>query len=414
MRLSKKCFYLSLVILSIVNFNFYAQNNDSFENLVLTPNDVRMKQDKNGGFHLFVKQKDGIGSVMLVESVSSPNSDADNYAYRAKEWNSVNGDEKRILAGKELNSDYARYSIVDSTPESNEELGKCFHLYVPETIVFGYPWARNGEVKVEKGTFFNIRTYEKPYADYSGKFYDNPFVVNYKFVEKPKPVVVEPEPEPEVEPEPEPTIEVELNENYNSETANTFQDLANMNDDLVIISSGPETLIDDILKCIRTLDPSLPCDIVFAIDATGSMKDDIEKLRLDLIQVLEKELSSYIDVRLGLLLYRDYSDNFRYKDLPIKVFSFTKDLKTFKKNLNGFKIKGNEGGDIPEAVYEALYGSIQFYDWGENSQKKIILIGDAPPHSRPRGSKIVCSKEVVQKLASKNDIHIDTIILPDK
>ena len=43
--------------------------------------------------------------------------------------------------------------------------------------------------------------------------------------------------------------------------------------------------------------------------------------------------------------------------------------------MNGFKIKGNEGGDIPEAVYEALYGSINFYDWAEDSQRKAQISG---------------------------------------
>ncbi|MDY6030698.1 MAG: vWA domain-containing protein [Treponemataceae bacterium] len=394
--------------------------------LKLTSDDIKVERDETGSFHIYIRKKDGVGSVLLTESSKNPEGESDNYSYRAKEWNPINGDEKRILDGKFLESAYSRYSIVDSTPEIFSDMGECFHLYVPETIVYGYPWSRNGEVQVGKGTFLNIRCYEKPYADYSGAFYDNPFMVSYRIIEKPKveePVYIEPEvieevveeivEEPIEEVVEEVVEEVELTDEYNSEAANSFQDLADMNNDLVIISAGPETLIEDIMKCIKAMDPSKPCDIVFAIDATGSMKDDIEKLRQELIPRLETEFVNYVDVRIGLLLYRDYGDNFKYKDLPIKMFHFTKEMKTFKKNLNGFKIKGNEGGDIPEAVYEALYGSIQFFEWNADSQKKIILIGDAQPHPRPRG-KIICSKEIVQELANKNDIHIDTIIVPDK
>ena len=92
---------------------------------------------------------------------------------------------------------------------------------------------------------------------------------------------------------------------------------------------------------------------------------------------------------------------------------FWRFLTYFNKNLNGFKINGKEGGDIPEAVYEALYASLEFYEWRPDAQKKIILIGDAEPHPAPRGTKKY-TKELVQKTAAEKQIKIDAIITPDE
>ena len=111
-------------------------------------------------------------------------------------------------------------------------------------------------------------------------------------------------------------------------------------------------------------------------------------------------------------MYRDYPDNFRFKGLPVKFFDFTYNIKEFEANLNAFIIKGTEGGDIPEAVYEAMYAALEFYKWDEDAQRKIILIGDAEPHPKPRGSGKY-SKDLVMKLAAEKEIAIDAIITPD-
>ena len=153
-------------------------------------------------------------------------------------------------------------------------------------------------------------------------------------------------------------------------------------------------------------------DMCFCIDATGSMKDDIEMLRQELVPRLTKELAAFGDVRFGLLLYRDYGDNFWTRGLPVKFFDFTKSLDDFIKNLSGFKIVGTEGGDIPEPVYEALFASMDFYKWRDDAQKKIILIGDAEPHPTPRRSGKY-TKELVEKTARQKNVSVTAIITPD-
>ena len=192
----------------------------------------------------------------------------------------------------------------------------------------------------------------------------------------------------------------------------SFNEIASGGGGMTTYSRGADTLPDDLYNILEGIHPKDVVDIVFAIDATGSMKDDLQSLRQNWLPRLKEQLAEFGDIRLGLLFYRDYGDEWRYKQMPIKMFNFTSDFDKFVKNLNSIRILGSEGGDIPEPVYEALYGSLQFYDWRKNAERRIVLIGDAPPHSKPRGSKKV-SKEMVMNLTAEKGITIQSILVPD-
>lgn len=415
----KKTFLLSiLVALSITGI--FAQNA-----LIISSDDIRLTQDGGNdfetatGYHLFIRKKSGIESVMLTETTKDPEGVLDNYAYRAKEWNSVNGDEKRILDGKILESEGARYSLVDTSVEDDEVFGKAFHIFIPSEMIYGYSWSRNGTVKIGRGTFINIRAFEKPYCDYTGNYFDNPYMFNLETRKKEIPVIKSNEPKKIEEPvvkndkesddiEKTVTDEIYLTDDYSPLAAEKFKEIS----DFLIYSKGPETIVDDILNSMERINPKNTVDVVFAIDATGSMKDDIQKLREEWVPRLLEKLKDFGDVRLGLVLYRDYGENFYTRGLPVKYFDFTTDVNVFLKSLNSFKIRGTEGGDIPEAVYEALFASMDFFQWRVNAEKKIILIGDAEPHPTPRGSGKY-SKALIQKMSIEKKISIDAIITPD-
>ena len=374
--------------------------NDALD-LVIEQGDIRLEKDSESGYHLYIRKKPNINSVILVETTKDPTGQEANYAYRAENYNPINGDEKRILNGEFLNSEYAKYSLIDSTPEKDSKFGEAFHIYIPEELSYGYPWTRNGKIPVEKGTFINIRSFEKPYADYTGSFADNSFMFNFeiKQIKTENPPVVE--------------KKIILTDSYNPTATYAFDNIAKENGGKLIYSSGPESIIADIMESFNAINPKDKIDVVFCIDATGSMKDDIDILRAKLIPELREAAKQCGTIRYGLVLYRDYVDSFRFNGLPIKVFEFTSDLEKFVSQLNSFSINGREGGDIPEAVYEALYGAISYFDWASDSQKKVILIGDAEPHAKPRGTTVKCTFDLVNDLATKKNILIDTIITPD-
>lgn len=739
----------------------------------VTSADIRLVPAKTGGgFHLYIRKKGGVGSVLLTESAKDPAGKTDNYAYRAFEWNNINGDEMRVLNGKKLTSAYAKYSLIDSTAEKDEVFGKCFHIYIPEKMQFGYPWTRHGTVTVGKGVYINIRTFADKYADYRGGFRDNPFIFNLekkyttqkkapsaksaedeipeerdtsvdeqpaaapslsaeksrneiapsatvkntktvtetKPVEKAKPAATvkpaEKKPEPETVPEiveekveteespaPAETLPAEKNAslslepvetapaqenaenvnqvppassdadsaavkaadnvsgttadsitenaaavlagstvipltdasgsptaaaagdnsllpassvqniesvpaettalettalettpavsastsaetettvetpaakpaqttapvteesvavsapaeetvlagepapaaaspvvpaavpvpvssaadsyspaaaavpaasvsseykpapvsnvsaapqepvvvaktatttfsgtveeapapetpatgatnipdtsgpsgfvdgtyiptpvenaislgtqkpaepeakkpavtyNYSAEAEQKFQDISK----LVIHSKGPETITNDIMGSLDDIEPKDKVDVVFTVDATGSMKDDVARLRKEWLPRLPREFKKFGTVRVGLVLYSDYGEKgFDYKGIPVKIYNFTDDLNVFDEYMNSFTIRGDEGGDIPEAVYEGLFASLEFFNWDPEAAHKIILIGDAEPHPEPRKTKKYSKDLVMQMVADKN-VSIDAIITP--
>ena len=351
--------------------------------LELDQSDLAVIQDPKGaGYHFYIRKKPDIASILMTETTKDPLKKLDNFAYRAAEYNGINGDEKRILNGKELDTRGKRlYSLIDSTPEQNTPLGEAFHIWVPYLIYYGYEWTRNGEVQVLDGTFFNIRAFEKPYADYTGAFSDNPFVL--RVTQK--------------------TIKETHEAAFSEPAIESFSELARLSGNKLIYSDSVDGILPSI-EVILAPHKRKKLDVVFVIDATESMKDDMKKLRQLLVPSLTKILPQYDSYRIGLVLYKDYYDDFLTKT----ACDFTSELNRFSAALNGFSVFG--GRDIPEAVYEGLDAGLDL-EWrsGSDVDRKLILIGDAPPHARPQGS---ITKESVIEAAKEQDVKLFPIILP--
>lgn len=361
-----------LIVFSILSETVYADNN-----LLLTQDDLILKEGTEGGFHLWVRKKPGINSVLLTESTVDPERKLDIYALRAVTYNPVNGDEKRILNGEFLKSNIG---IIDSTPEYHEVLGEAFHLFIPYVVVYGYPGSRTGKIQITPGTFINIKTFSLPYGDWSGESMDNPFLIS-----------ILPDEEQKVVPE----------GSYKTETVNEFVKIAEEGDGESVFSLDNEDIIPSINKLLENISGG-NLDLVLALDTTLSMKDELPYLKEDLVPYLSNYKNRFENVRYGLLFYKDYNSEYLYKE-----FGFTEDLNKLQTDINRASARG--GGEIPEAVYEALYYSIDLFDW-ESENRIIILIGDAPPHPIPRGS---ITREIVYSLALDKNIKINTIIISE-
>ena len=205
---------------------------------------------------------------------------------------------------------------------------------------------------------------------------------------------------------------VELVGGIDPKAAKKFKEISSGGGGLITYSKGPQTLTKDLVKLMDKIEPKDKVDIVFAVDTTGSMKNDMKTLRAKWVPELRQQLREFKDIRMGLLCYRDYKDDYSLNGLPVKMFDFTSDIDKFVKYLNTPVIKGLEGGDVPEAVYEALFASIYFYKWRDDAEKVIILIGDAEPHRTPRGTKKITQKTVTEG-AKKKGIKLNCIIVPN-
>lgn len=135
-------------------------------------------------------------------------------------------------------------------------------------------------------------------------------------------------------------------------------------------------------------------DIAFVVDATGSMGDELEFLKTELLDVLERVQSDNPDknIRTSSVFYRDEGDEYVTRE-----FDFTANhLQTIdfisQQSANG-------GGDFPEAVHAALDKSVNM-QWSANAKSRILfLILDAPPHHK--SSVITNLQTSIAKAAEK-------------
>jgi uncharacterized protein YegL len=120
-------------------------------------------------------------------------------------------------------------------------------------------------------------------------------------------------------------------------------------------------------------------DVVFALDATGSMGDEISVVK-DKVAAMMSQIQSgnpKPDVRFGLVAYRDHGDAYVTKTYPL-----TANVQSIQASLQEVQAAG--GGDTPEAVGEGLLASVEEMNWDQDAQttRMIFLIGDAGPHDR--------------------------------
>ena len=122
-------------------------------------------------------------------------------------------------------------------------------------------------------------------------------------------------------------------------------------------------------------------DVLFLLDATGSMHDEIYQLKITIDEVAQRihRLPGDVDVRLGMTLYRDEFDSFL-----TATFDLTPDVEAFAEALSAVVADG--GDDYPEALDEALADALSQPSWRSASDtvQLVFLVADAPPQVHRR------------------------------
>lgn len=137
-------------------------------------------------------------------------------------------------------------------------------------------------------------------------------------------------------------------------------------------------------------------DLAFVVDTTGSMADELAWLTRELRGIVRaaKRSAPDVNVRYGLIVYRDQGD-----DYVVKNYGFTARQSEMQGWLRNQDADG--GGDYPEAAAQALAAGAAL-NWRRGKGERLMFhIADAPPHDRDARAYLAAAK-----VAARNNVQI--------
>ncbi|MFN8500874.1 vWA domain-containing protein [Kouleothrix sp.] len=138
---------------------------------------------------------------------------------------------------------------------------------------------------------------------------------------------------------------------------------------------GGDTAPSFVLRGAQALPATPRLDVLFLLDATGSMGDEIGQIQQTIASIADRidQITPRPALRFGLVAYRDRGD-----DYVTQVHDFTGDLDAFRQTL--LQVSAGGGGDEPESMNEALHAAIERVSWADDAVRLTFLVADAPPH----------------------------------
>lgn len=155
-----------------------------------------------------------------------------------------------------------------------------------------------------------------------------------------------------------------------TELIEAFSSLTGGNTSACYLISEPEEIPDRLCQVVEGAEEG--SEIVFLVDKTKSMEDDIDEVKRNINKIIECLPEG---CRLGAAAYGDNrsdgSDWYSSSDL-------NEDYSVARVFINAISVVG--GGDLPESVYDAIYKALDEMSWQDcSAPDKIIVMGDAPP-----------------------------------
>lgn len=175
-----------------------------------------------------------------------------------------------------------------------------------------------------------------------------------------------------------------------------------VNEQWVSTAAISETQVNRIALDETLPSPTNLVQIAFMVDATGSMGDELEFLKMDLKKVIAEvqKTNTQLKISTATVFYRDEGDEYVVKHSP-----FTEDINQTTEFISQQRADG--GGDFPEAVDKALVQLNQL-QWQPEARTRIaFLVLDAPPHNKPA---VISSIQYSVKTAAASGIKLIPIV----
>lgn len=137
-------------------------------------------------------------------------------------------------------------------------------------------------------------------------------------------------------------------------------------------------------------------DLVFVVDATGSMGDELAWLTRDLNRIVTRATQGLpgIDTRYGLIVYRDTGD-----DYVVRSYAFTGSAGEMRRELRAQSAA--DGGDYPEAAAAAMEAAMALQWRRGHGERLLFQVADAPPHPEDSDRYLAAAR-----VAARNNIQI--------
>ena len=175
-----------------------------------------------------------------------------------------------------------------------------------------------------------------------------------------------------------------------------------VNEQWVSTAAISETQVNRIALDEALPSPTNQVQIAFMVDATGSMGDELEFLKMDLKKVINEvqKTNTQLKISTATVFYRDEGDEYVVKHSP-----FTEDINQTIEFISQQRADG--GGDFPEAVDKALVQLNQL-QWQPEARTRIaFLVLDAPPHNKPA---VISSIQYSVKTAAASGIKLIPVV----
>lgn len=175
-----------------------------------------------------------------------------------------------------------------------------------------------------------------------------------------------------------------------------------VNEQWVSTATISETQVNHIALDEALPSPTNLVQIAFMVDATGSMGDELEFLKMDLKKVINEvqKTNTQLKISTATVFYRDEGDEYVVKHSP-----FTEDINQTTEFISQQRADG--GGDFPEAVDKALVQLNQL-QWQPEARTRIaFLVLDAPPHNKPA---VINSIQYSVKTAAASGIKLIPVV----
>lgn len=156
-------------------------------------------------------------------------------------------------------------------------------------------------------------------------------------------------------------------------------------------------MMKDIANTLAEAATTKKVDIIFVLDETASMVDNIRGIRAYVDFLFETMERDGRDTTFGLVTFRDKA----------KRYGRTDDLGTFKNWL--FKIGVDGGGDITEAGLDGLMTAVKETKFRRGAQRFIVLASDGAFHDADYDGRSPYSLDEVIETLQKERVRVEVI-----